>query len=473
MKKILLLFVITLFSKADFAQVVIYGKAKNIAAGKTVKVTYYNNTIEELEQVADSSHIKADGSFYLKFGWNKFNNAKLEMDEQYTNIFLEPKDNLGVNVDYKNFDSTIIYSGKGAANNNYKAKEMFKKFVERPHKYNEIPDPIMFRRFIDSLQQDEKDFFAKNYSPEMSKEFVHQIKLDAQYRYVYVLGLLNVGYNRETKTFYNKHLPESYYSYLKAIDLTDETALDNGNYTLAVENYIAHYNPLHDTNLVSKKLPELEQEEKSVGFFYNYQKQLLKGKIRAYFETKFLKDGLSKVAVDKHFTDLLWNDFKQINTDPFYEVIIKSTLEKLQQLKKGMPAPDFNLLAADGKNILLKNLKGKLIYIDFWATWCAPCMAEMPHSKQLAEELKNENVQFVYINVNDDKQKWSDYFAKEKRDGLYLFADEPQSAKLRSDYNFNGIPHYALIDKNGKIIDADAERPSGKAKQEILENLKN
>ncbi len=99
-------------------------------------------------------------------------------------------------------------------------------------------------------------------------------------------------------------------------------------------------------------------------------------------------------------------------------------------------------------------------------------MAEMPHSKQLAEELKNENVVFVYINVNDDKQKWNDYFSKEKREGLYLFADEQQSAKLRSDYNFNGIPHYALIDKNGRIIDADAERPSGKAQQEILETLK-
>ena len=113
---------------------------------------------------------------------------------------------------------------------------------------------------------------------------------------------------------------------------------------------------------------------------------------------------------------------------------------------------------------LMKPYKGKVVYIDFWAPWCGPCMSEMPSSKQLAQEVKDKNIVFLYIGVSCSKESWQKTIKDKAMEGEHYFANDNEGKLLSNKFRIAGIPHYVLIDKEGKVRDDDAPRPSDKAR---------
>ena len=108
--------------------------------------------------------------------------------------------------------------------------------------------------------------------------------------------------------------------------------------------------------------------------------------------------------------------------------------------------------------------QNKLTYIDFWASWCMPCRAEMPASLLLKEEYAKKGINFIYISADDDAGAW---LKAMKQIGLsdadnYLLPKGKKS-ELAKQLNVRTLPHYILTDKNGKIINADAPRPTDAA----------
>ena len=114
------------------------------------------------------------------------------------------------------------------------------------------------------------------------------------------------------------------------------------------------------------------------------------------------------------------------------------------------------MINAEGKKISLSSYKGKIVFVDFWATWCKGCIVAMPQSYELMEKFKNRNdMVFLYINISDDIERWKKFLAKENMEGVSLYANKEQTENLYKTYSFNGIPHYVLIDKQGKLINAN------------------
>jgi thiol-disulfide isomerase/thioredoxin len=116
-----------------------------------------------------------------------------------------------------------------------------------------------------------------------------------------------------------------------------------------------------------------------------------------------------------------------------------------------------SLYMASGKAMdflakLKKSFPGKAIIIDRWATWCGPCLAEMPHSKKLQEDSKDMPVVFVYLcTINGSTEsKWKSKVAELKQPGMHFLIDETLDAELSHYFSFSGYPGYALIDKVGK-----------------------
>jgi thiol-disulfide isomerase/thioredoxin len=103
--------------------------------------------------------------------------------------------------------------------------------------------------------------------------------------------------------------------------------------------------------------------------------------------------------------------------------------------------------------------KGKVIYLDIWASWCRPCTGEMPASLALRKKLPDSSVVFLYISLDDNFASWqkaAQYFGLQNS---FLLTNARESSLVRN-LQLNSIPRYVVIGKNGKIVNRDASRPS-------------
>ncbi len=136
----------------------------------------------------------------------------------------------------------------------------------------------------------------------------------------------------------------------------------------------------------------------------------------------------------------------------------------------GADAPDIAFLDINGKEVRFSDFKGKYIYVDFWASWCSPCVREIPFLKKLEEDLQNENVEFIAISLDTDRDAWIKKMEQLGMNGHQYIVKDSQLATM---LNIKGIPFYLIYDKEGKLLEYKAPRPStGAPLKEKLESLK-
>jgi thiol-disulfide isomerase/thioredoxin len=156
------------------------------------------------------------------------------------------------------------------------------------------------------------------------------------------------------------------------------------------------------------------------------------------------------------------------------EQYFNSKFELREAFPKGLVSPVFtNYENHKGGTTSLTDLKGKYVYIDVWATWCAPCKAEIPFLKKIEAQYQGKNIDFVSISIDEDKnhEAWKKMIVDKNLGGIQLFADNNWMSKFIKDYKINGIPRFILIDPNGKIVTADAPRPSDESIIELFKEL--
>ncbi len=108
---------------------------------------------------------------------------------------------------------------------------------------------------------------------------------------------------------------------------------------------------------------------------------------------------------------------------------------------------------------LLAEYKGKAVYVDFWASWCVPCRQQIPYSHRMEAKYHGKDIVFVYLAVSDGKASWLKARADLDMKGAQHLLNEKEGEEARKEYGVLTIPHYLIIDKNGKVVDANAPRP--------------
>jgi thiol-disulfide isomerase/thioredoxin len=135
----------------------------------------------------------------------------------------------------------------------------------------------------------------------------------------------------------------------------------------------------------------------------------------------------------------------------------------------------------NGGTTSLSDLKGKNVYVDVWATWCGPCKAEIPSLKELEHDYEGKNIAFVSMSIDDDRSHggswdqakidWKEMVADKELGGIQIYAPKGWQSQFVRDYKINGIPRFILIDTEGKIVDANAPRPSSEKIRVALDGL--
>ena len=175
----------------------------------------------------------------------------------------------------------------------------------------------------------------------------------------------------------------------------------------------------------------------------------------------------SLVAIANHQTAQMMNYFNK-------------TYAKNQVFVKGSPSPKFeNYIDFKGGKKSLDSFKGKYVYIDVWATWCGPCIQQIPFLNSLEKEYHRKNIAFVSISTDESRRsggswdaaenKWRTFVKDKQLTGTQLWAGQDNA--FQQAYQINSIPRFILIDPEGNIVNANAPRPSEPRLKELFTSL--
>ncbi len=144
-------------------------------------------------------------------------------------------------------------------------------------------------------------------------------------------------------------------------------------------------------------------------------------------------------------------------------------IDKFLIIRVGEPAPEFAGKTVDGNELKLSDLRGKVVLVDFWATWCGPCIAEMPNVRKAHDKYGKEG-DFVVLGVSldEDEKKVQRFVKKQNIPWPQIVAGPAEKNPIAKQYFVVGIPATFLIDAEGKIVAKDLR---GRALQKEVRKL--
>ena len=384
-----------------------------------------NNTSENIRienpDTTFFASIDKQGRFNMKIPLIKASYFLYTANEMAT-IFLAPGDSVFLEVNaesWRSFDSSLRFSGKGANANNY----IVSKYLLIDSIYYSIEgqlqslEPILFKQKIQSIKKGLIEYL-KSYqqnSPELNRKFIKFDKEDTRY-FIYNCFLM---YSRPS---------ENFYFFIENLNLNIKDHLQLESYRSLIKN------------ILNYKSTRLNSGSKKEYVSLNEKLKILK-----------------KMLGDSIILDYMSAEIKANNGS----------------LSPGSIAPSFSLPSINGETLSLEKLKGNYVYIDFWATYCGPCLEEVPSFEKLKSKYSDKNIIFISVSLDRQEKRWKDMVKAKKMTGIQLKPISDWSSEFVRDYKVNkyGIPHYVLIGPDQRIILPEAPIPSlmGKYFVEIFE----
>ena len=463
------LFFTTVFSQAqDFYKpgfFVIKGRVKNFTEpvfdfGMT---TYFSNA-------GNSVVVKSDGSFEQKFPVQHRQDIYFYLNNDAITFTVSDQDTLFLAWDNGDFQNSFSIKG----NNSIRTNEL----QNQLRLYNSFRKPLMdLMRYL----------YGNPNNPELTPEKKYTLINDLYNKNVQAVldssAFISANTNHVITSLYfdysgmlwNLHLMPQYKLNLTLDKIKAHVGFDLSSitadykqlneiwfwnvpaYRSFIFDYIRFHRPFNSFvgtsgNSNNKKFnPALDN-------YYSAQANIDLLNIKDWFITSAIMEGFQNYSFED--AENVYHQFQNTCQTPYLKDTLQSYYTAMKRLKPGTPAPGFSLKNEKGKTVSLADLKGKVVYIDFWGVGCGPCIYDIKnHIPQVHERYKNKDVVFVNICVDAKDKQWKNALAKYNLDGVNLMAEGWSNNPVCQLYNITGIPHYILIDKTGKIVDNNAPGP--------------
>ncbi len=481
MKKILfMLLCFPLLTVAQTTTKVTVHFCKPLSDSCSLKVPQYY--IDEFDATNISIIKDNNCSFSVKL--DKTTIGKFSYNNQSMWLYLEPGVDISLNFTKDTIYNSCSFSGKVAGENLF-LRDFYEKFYKDLDK-NMVKQTILntsVDNFEINLYNEHKaqlDFYNAYQDKDKMNEMFRKY-METTIRYNYYLGLLSfpiINANSSKAILTVNALPAVMLESIDSKLITDE-ALSSETYRDFLFYYVVYFtskangfNKFKDFSTSMESKIKVAQQE-------------LNGKSLVWYIANFLSTDCNNVS--PYTAGHIYGILSEKENNSTYTQLLKKKCEARMNAKevavKGSDNKSGNantpkypkLKDLDGKYFTLDDFKGKVVYIDFWASWCGPCRAKMPYSKKLHEMFDSKqlkNLVFLYISIDGDEAAWKAAVKQIGMEGKLGISPGNWSSEIASFFQINSIPRYMLMDKNGKIVDLNAKRPStGQALYEEISKL--
>ncbi len=426
---------------------------------ETIKITYNDNYLAYYPQTYTAT-VDKKGMFKMTFPVPKGNfvQAELNYGDKLAEVLVRAGDSLYLKVNTLHFDSSIHYYGRGADIQNFIALHtnargrMNQYTLKIKEAINNEPDD--FLKAIAAEYNNETNFLKTkgNTLPAPFANYWKAFYLYYNYFFMQQYPQMHeiVRLRRFTDT-----IPEQNYKVVNEMPLAFNDSL------LQLPPYLLYLTGVQEAKLkaagytwVGKDTVKAGRLEDSV---YTLAYTTLPAKSAEYYVAQSIY-GKAK-AQQLARTEYLFARFKARWGNSSYLPLMNKQVGLAKKLAPGQPAPDFTITTADGQQMKLSDLKGKVVYLGFWAGWCRQCVGEMLNEKKMKDLLKKKPVAFVYVSLSADTATEKTLIEHYKIDGIFTTEAAGWDSKVVQAYGVQNLPAYYLIDKEGNFAAQSVPTP--------------
>lgn len=459
--RVAIIFCVLLFSKKALTQQAVINFTFCNYLHDTAQLVIINNLIEEYEP---KLRIPMGRSYTLKMpDIQSPLLAYFYYGENFRFFIVEPGDSINFSIPDDSSFNPII-SGKGSEKTNFLF--LYNQHFEQEQVNTKINKMILadsndsIEIFLTNLRNEQLDFL--NTKSIFSAYFKNYIEQKINFDYLNSLLTYFINYR---KTEYADKLICNIDSTLEMLD-SQVYQIINPDYRNFIDNYIT----------LIYKYDKVKNPEVDINFQVENKislaKKRLKGESLLWYIANLLNNYCSQmnaVALDSLYTEL-----KSLDVDDDYAHLInlkckKHINEKSNQNyekndnhsgKLAKSAIDnLELYDVNGNKFKFESIEGKVVIIDFWASWCGPCLREIPEFKHLIAKFDStqmKEIVLLFISFDENKASWKNAMNKFEIDGSFFIAKKGLNSPEVMELGITSIPHYIILNKNGMFVDMDA-----------------
>jgi thiol-disulfide isomerase/thioredoxin len=446
----------------------VHGRIANFPADAEAAMAMagINNFLNGQDQIR--TEIQPDGTFALNFELDHPQDIFLRIGGFGFSLLLAPGEELELNWDYsadrdEDPASFVRFSGANAERHRHFSHMMYQSQKEVDTRMGEniqslAPADFLALRFEKKTEQ---EAFFKEYLRENGIQDVLLSKwIDYYTAYqtandLVAYPIMHAQMNRKRPR--ELDLPENYYDYIEEIKINDKEAMICSRYIMFIHR--DYYIYLRQQSQLQPGYRESVEQDRMVAFMYEYLQDHSDGLAREVVLTRFL---LEMMEMQSRFSGqipaLMEDYYNLVKEKSFRDAVLEKYQLVFDEQNDIQPAEHVSLLDFEAEETsvlpsLARQFAGKVIYIDIWATWCGPCIAEMNYYPKLIEHYRDQEVVFVFLAAHSPENLWKMRINEYGLEGKHHRLNEKQYYALEEYFELRGFPQHVIVNREGEVVD--------------------